>query len=59
MEKNLSAARRKDIDEEEYKLGNRMRPGSAGSVPKPSPRTVARTQSANTLLSNGKQLHAL
>ena len=52
VEKNLSAARKKDLDDGEYRPG-RMRPGSAGNVPKPSPRTVARTQSANTLISNG------
>lgn len=52
VEKNLSAARRKNLDEEDYKPTSKMRPGSAGNIQKTTPRTVTRTQSANTLLSN-------
>ena len=54
VEKNLSAARRKDL-EEEVKPARKVRPESAGEAPKPTPRSLPpRTQSAHTLMSNGR-----
>ena len=53
VEKNLSAARRKDL-QEEINPARKVRPESAGEAPKPTPRSLPpRTQSAHTLMSNG------
>ena len=53
VEKNLSAARKKDI-QEDIAPARKVRPESAGDAPKPTPRSIPpRTQSAHTLMSNG------